>query len=303
MAMTNPMQTTGFSGTANTKQFPEAGNAVSWASILCGAFAAAALSLVLLLLGSGLGFSSLSPWANDGASAKAIGIAAAIWLMLMSAIASALGGYLAGRLRTRWVDVHTDEVFFRDTAHGFLSWAIATLLTATLLTSAVSALIGGVAKVGASAVGTAASEGAAALGKAAADASPDDYFVDLLLRSGSRTPGTSDAAAVRLEVGRIFTRALKAGELAPADKTYLAQVIAGQAGITPAEAEQRVTKIVAEAKMAAAEAETTAREAADAARKAAAKLSLWLFVSLMIGAFSGSYAATIGGRQRDHITH
>ncbi|MGQ0697713.1 MAG: hypothetical protein ACT4PZ_05660 [Panacagrimonas sp.] len=336
-----------------------ASSAVSWAAILVGAFAAAALSLILLVLGSGLGFSSVSPWANDGASAKAIGIATVIWIILMAAIASGMGGYLSGRLRTRWADVHSDEVFFRDTAHGFLTWAIATLLTAALLSSAVGSLIGGAAKAGGAAAGAMAGS-ATALGDAAESSSPDGYFVDMLFRKGPQStavaeaPGASpvmdsaeadnagaagaagpgsagglrggaaeeaspaaglapaprpmraespstdtDDASARAEVGRIFVVALREGGLAPADETYLAQLVARHAAIGQAEAEQRVAQVIEDAKAAAAEIEQTAREAADEARKAGAKLSLWLFVSLLVGAFCGSYAATIGGRQRD----
>src|SRR3954465_3366493 len=92
----------------------------SWARGLGGGFVGAALSVTLLALGMGLGFSAVSPWSNAGASATTIGIAAIVWMIVMHAISAAIGGYLAGRLRTKWVDVHSDEVFFRDTAHGFL---------------------------------------------------------------------------------------------------------------------------------------------------------------------------------------
>ena len=97
---------------------------VSWAAVIGGAFVTAAFSLILLSLGTGLGLASVSPWANTGVSASAIGASAIVWLIMMQLIASAMGGYLAGRLRTKWTSIHTDEVFFRDTAHGFLAWAV-----------------------------------------------------------------------------------------------------------------------------------------------------------------------------------
>lgn len=269
-------------------------SAVSWAAIVAGALAASALSLALVALGSGLGFSSLSPWTGAGASPKAVGIASVIWLILMSAIASGLGGYLAGRLRIRWVDVHSDEVFFRDTAHGFLAWSIATLVTAAILTSAAASLIGGAAKVGA-----ATADGANAVGQAM-DASPEEYFADMLMRTDQSNGNPGDAAS-RTEASRIFAIALRAGELAPTDRTYLAQVVARRSGLSQAEADQKVTQTIEGAKTAADNLQATAREAADAARKVAAKLSLWVFVSLLIGAFCGSFAATIGGRQRDRF--
>jgi len=87
--------------------------------VIAGAFVAAALSLILLALGTGLGLSSVSPWSNVGASASTVSKAAIVWLIVMQVIASAMGGYLAGRLRTKWANIHNDEVYFRDTAHGF----------------------------------------------------------------------------------------------------------------------------------------------------------------------------------------
>lgn len=118
-------------------------SAVSWGAIFAGAAAAAALSLILLILGTGLGLSSISPWANAGVSGTTFGVSTIILITLTQLLSAGMGGYLAGRLRTKWVEVHTDEVFFRDTAHGFLAWAIASLATATLLTSVIGVIVNG----------------------------------------------------------------------------------------------------------------------------------------------------------------
>ena len=118
---------------------------------------------------------------------------------------------------------------------------------------------------------------------------PNEYFVDTLLRSDRTGPDRNDSS-VRGEVGRIFANALRKGDVPAADKTYLAQVVAAKTGLSQTDAEKRVSDVFAEA-----------RQAADTTRKAAAHLSLWLFVALLIGAFCASYAATIGGRQRDHV--
>jgi len=119
---------------------------VSWAAVIGGAFVSASLALILLALGTGLGLSSVSPWSNLGASASTVGKGAIVWLILTQIMASALGGYLAGRLRTKWVNVHTDEVYFRDTAHGFLVWAVGMVITAAFLASAASSFAGGAAQ-------------------------------------------------------------------------------------------------------------------------------------------------------------
>lgn len=295
-------------GTANEST----ASAISWGAIVGGAFAAAAMGLILVALGTGLGFAAVSPWSHSGASATTMTIAGAIWLLLMSAIASAIGGYLAGRLRTRWIDVHGDEVFFRDTAHGFLAWAVGTVITAAVLTSAAGALVAGTAKVAAAGTGaTVAGAGAAGMaavsngvtsGKALEGADPNAYYVDSLFRTDKpgEAPGADDSAT-RAEVGRVFATGLRGGDLSPADRTYLGQLVAARTGLSQDEADKRVNDAYTRAKTAAADAEAKAREAADAARKAASYTSLWMFIALLVGAFSATYAATIGGRLRDGI--
>lgn len=300
---------------------------VSWGAILAGAFAAAALSFILVILGFGLGFSSVSPWSGSGLSAQTIGWSTVAWITFTQIAASAIGGYMAGRLRVKWASVHTDEVYFRDTAHGFLAWAVASLATAALLSTAIGSVISSGAKVAGSAGAAVVATGAtaAAGGVAAADGNTADaasgYFIDTLFRApaaGSQTgaPASADAAPVaplangapdspplapaqRNEVTRIFANALRTGALPAADKTYVAQVIAKRSGVSQADAEKRVDDTFAAYKKAIDDATTKAKEAADTARKAAAYGSLWMFVALLCGAFIASLAATFGGRLRD----
>jgi hypothetical protein len=267
-------------------------SAVSWGAILAGAFVAAALALILLLLGSGLGFAVGSPWSNEGASAKTLGIAAILWMILTHLSSSAMCGYLAGRLRTKWVGLHTDEVVFRDTSHGLASWAVGIVITAAFLTSAATSVVGGAAKAGATTAGAAAGAGAA--GAATQQKMPDTNvpFVDAMFRS-DKARGADDPA-VREEAGRILA-GVRQGDVPAADRTYLAQTVAARTGLSQPEAEKRVSDAITQAKAA----EVKAREAADAARKAAAHAALWSFLALLIGAFTASYAAIVGGRHRD----
>jgi hypothetical protein len=118
------------------------GSAVSWPAVFAGATGAAALSLILLVLGTGLGLAAASPWINSAPDAGPFGAAAVVWICFTQVIASGMGGYLAGRLRTRWTDAQQDEVYFRDTVHGFLAWAVASLATAVLLTSVIGTILG-----------------------------------------------------------------------------------------------------------------------------------------------------------------
>ena len=286
------------------------GPAVSWAAVIAGGAAAAALSLILLILGVGLGLSSVSPWAYDGASAVAIGVSTIVWLTVTQLLASAMGGYLAGRLRTRWLDLHTDEVYFRDTAHGFLAWAVASLATAAMLTSVIGSILGSGAQAGAVVVGGAAGPARSAVSAVAGspaanpagDGAPMGYFVDALFR---RDPAASPPADERraahdaAEVGRIFMNAGRSQPLPPEDVRYIGQLVAQRTGLSPQDAQARVTDVVARAQARLLDAERAAREAADKARKASAYSALWLFVSLLGGAFVASLAATFGGQRRD----
>jgi hypothetical protein len=277
---------------------------VSWGAIFAGAAGAAALSLILVMLGSGLGFSAMSPWASEGASAKTIGISTVVWLALTQIIASGLGGYLAGRLRVKWSNMHGDEVYFRDTAHGFLSWAVATLVAAVLIVGSVSGIVGSGVKAGASAVAGVAGTAAVAAGSAAGNTSSDQYgyFVDTLFRD-DRPAAVSDDAA-RGVVVRIFTKTLaNDGNLATEDRNYLAQLVAQRTNLIQADAQARVDQVYGQAKQAVADAKLKAQQAAETAAKVAAMSALWTFVALLCGAFVASLAAIWGGRRRDAVTY
>jgi hypothetical protein len=180
---------------------------VSWSAIIGGAFVSGSLALIFILLGIGLGLSVISPWSGEGVSPTTIGVAAVIWLIATHAISSGLGGYLAGRLRTKWSAIDRDEVFFRDTAHGFLVWAVSVMITLFLLGSAVSVIIS----------------------------------------SGAELAAQADFGQMTAPTG--------------VDETQAAE-----------------------------EARTTTRNA-----------SLWIFLALLVGAFSASFAATLGGKQRDDV--
>ncbi|MES2743038.1 MAG: hypothetical protein V4754_19105 [Pseudomonadota bacterium] len=270
---------------------------VSWGAVLAGAAAASALSFILLILGFGLGLSAVSPWSYN---VDTIGKTTFIWVAFMQLASAGMGGYLAGRLRVKWAGVHTDEVYFRDTAHGLLAWAVATLLMAALMAGAVRAALSGAIDAGAAAGGTAAQ----LLSKDGADKNGNpavSYFSDVLLRA---EPGTVDAASdatVRPEVARILVNDLRAGDLSPDDKQYLSRLVAKRSGVAPAEADRRVDDVYARLSKASADAQAAAKEAADKARKGAAHSALWMFVALLIGAFFASLCATYGGRQRDAI--
>ena len=295
----------------NIGSAPGSTSAVSWGAIIAGAVVAAAVSLILLVLGSGLGLAVVSPWSNSGVTLATLATSTLVWLVVVQWVASAVGGYLTGRLRTRWTAIHTDEVFFRDTAHGFVTWALATAVAAALFGSAVSSVIGGSVQTVAT-VASGAAQGAtqAATGAAAGGlADPSAYFVDSLFRA-SRVPAPADATApaappasgdsqtYRAEAGRILVNGIAGAEFPGADRTYLAQIVAEHTGLSADDAQKRVDEVIAQMQAAKAK----AKEAADQARKAGVTLSLATFLALLIGAFIASAAAAVGGHLRDNDT-
>jgi hypothetical protein len=274
-------------------------SAVSWGAIIAGAFVASAFSLALVALGAGIGLISVSPWSSNNPSVTTFGVLAAAWFIAVELFASGVGGYLAGRLRTTWARVHTDEVFFRDTAHGLMVWAVGAVITAALLASAASSAASGAARLaGAATEAAGAATGQAAGQAASAIGGSTGYFSDMLLRSDHPAQG-GDQAAAAAETGRILTRALYNGDLPAADKSYLAQFVASRTGMSQPDAEKRVADVFDQAQKAKQEAADKAKAAADAARKTGVYVALWAFISLLVGAFSASYMATVGGRQRD----
>jgi hypothetical protein len=284
---------------------------VTWSAVFAGAAVAAAVSLILVVLGSALGLSSISPWEGQGASAAAFGVGAAIWLVVTQWIASGLGGYLTGRLRVRWVGVHTHEVFFRDTAHGFLAWAVATLTGVAMLAIAGS-LAAGLGVHATATVAGGAAQGVAQRGDVRGMTpglgTPSGYFTDMLFRmdnppaanaaAPAANPGapaaTPAARDPRAEASLILLRSV-GGDMSADDKAYLARLVAAQTGMSPDDAAKRVDAVNAQVKAAS----DKVKAAADKARKTAATASLFAFLSLLIGAFIASVAAAFGGSQRD----
>src|SRR5450759_159659 len=272
---------------------------VAWPAIIGGAFAAAALTLILLALGSGFGLASVSPWSNSGASATTFTVMTAIWLIVVQWLASGLGGYLTGRLRTKWVGLHTHEVFFRDTANGFLTWAVATVIGAAFLASAAASAVSGTATMVAgvaSGAAAGASQGAtqAATRSGGSLADPTAYYVDSLYRTDHPSANVSDGD-VRAQSSRILLNGLRNGDVTAPDKTYLVLLVAAHTGLSQVDATKRVDEVIAQAKAV----EVKARQAADTARKAGAYLSVFTALSMLVGAFIACVAAALGGQQRD----
>jgi hypothetical protein len=261
----------------------DAESAVCWGAIFAGAFSAAAVTLILTTLGIATGLALVSPWSGTSLSAGAFKISAGAYLVVTAMIASTIGGYMAGRLRTKWSGALRQEVLFRDTAHGLVAWAFATLVLAAVLGSGTGSLL--------SASTTGIFSGAAQ-GASQASRPSTDYFVDMLLRPAP-TPALavqqSDPAAARREVGLIFSRDFASSSDFPAaDRAYLAQVVASRTGLTQTEADKRVSDVIEQTKT-----------YLDSARKYGIAFALWATLSLFVGAFAASAGAIEGGQLRD----
>jgi hypothetical protein len=272
---------------------------VEWGAVLGGAALAAALSFVLLTFGTAIGLSATSPWPNSGLSAKVVASLAVFWVLAQQIASLMVGGYVAGRMRSRWREPG-DEAEFRDGLHGGLVWAVGVLITAVL----VFATAGAVARTGAEVAGNAAAT-------AAATSDPMDTVVDTLLRPSSLAqapaPATPPAAGTppatlarpraaavtpgedsRAEITRILTSAVASGSLSTENKTYLTQLVAQRTGVSPPEAERRVNDAV-----------NAAREAADKTRRAAVLTGFVTAAALVLSLGAAWWAAMKGGHHRD----
>jgi hypothetical protein len=263
----------------------DAESVISWSAIFGGTFVIVALSLVLIALGAGMDFASSSPWSHEGISAKHFTYISAVWLIIVQWVSSGLGGYLTGRLRTRWMGVHTHEVFFRDTAHGFLTWAVATVVSVLILLFAMStASSGNNHMMNATHIMQSRNQNVAIYEDRSADIT--SYNIDNLFRGDQ--PHKAIDPETKSEISHILANTAQDGSLSDVDKAYLAQLVSAHTGLTLQDSEKSVDSMIGKLHQSAVE-----------ARKTAATISIYTFLSMLIGAFIASAAAALGGHERD----
>jgi len=269
---------------------PAPSSAVSWSAILAGAAVSAGLSLILLAIGSGIGFSVANPWSNSAAATttKAATVAG-IYITVTAVMASAVGGYLAGRLRHLWLGTHPHEAFFRDTAHGLVSWAVATVAGAILLGTVTTSLTGAAVRGASTGAGMVAARDGATAGFTDQLFAYDYVAVSKAQGNQPNTGIARDYNGDRAVATRLLTR-LRGTEptLTADERQNLAIIVAARTGLSLPEAEKRVAAV-----------ETDARAAAEQARRVGMMLSFWLAASLLAGALAASLAAWEGGAIRD----
>lgn len=264
---------------------------VDWPAIIAGIVLASAISLVLITFGSAVGLNFLDFGYGDGPNPIFVGIAAATWFLWVQISSFMAGGYLTGRLRRRYFDANEDESDLRDGAHGLLVWGGSAILGAVIAVGGIGAAANAVGS--AAAVATTAASNVA---EGAADAiDPNAYFIDTMFR----TTQPVEADAARAEAGRIFAQAaLGDGTVSDEDRTYLANVVAANTGITPEEAQGRVTATAEQVE----QARQDAIEAARIARNTGIIGAFLIAASLLVSAIGAFWAAQKGGDHRDKNT-
>jgi hypothetical protein len=257
---------------------------VEWGAVVAGAVLAAALSFVLLTFGAAIGLSATSPWPNSGLSVKVIATLAVFWALAQQIGSLMAGGYVAGRMRSRWHEAG-DETEFRDGLHGGLVWAVAVLISAFFVFATASLAVRTGADVAGSAVAGAASR---------TTTNPMDTVLDAMLRTPAGAPQSRNTVAstsdeIRGELTRILTSAVATGSLSAENRTYLATLIAQRTGVPQQEAEKRVDDAI-----------TAARTAADKARRAAILTGFVTAAGLILSFGAAWWAAIKGGQHRDN---
>jgi len=244
---------------------------IHWGPVIAGAVLAAASAFVLMAFAASVGLAVASPSPTWRDASIALAILSGLWILLVAIGSFALGGYLAGRVRSTW-STNADEIEFRDGAHGLLVWALA-IVIGGFLTWATATTLSSVTAVGATQSRVTAAEAALA------------YELDRLFRSDKR-PEPIDQET-RSEAGRILLTGL-GREMRPEDRTYLTRLVAARTGLAPAEAERRVIQVI-----------TEARQAARRTRASGIIVGFMTAASLAAGAVAAWLAAGVGGRHRD----
>jgi hypothetical protein len=250
---------------------------LQWGAVIAGAFTAAALATVLHAFAGaiGLAVSSAAPTWRD--ASVGLMILSGFYLILVALASYGLGGYITGLLRDRFgTAVTTEEVEFRDSIHGLLVWALATLLTVFLLVIASSAGTRLAAPAATSSSASTATESTIA------------FDIARLLRGDRRAADLTDTQNLRGEVGRILLKSSSHSGVAADDSTYLVRLVAARTGVAPNDAERRVDTAIANAK-----------ENLSRARKSGVILAFMAGAAALIGAVAAWLAAVVGGQHRD----
>jgi len=265
---------------------------VEWGPVFAGALIASAISFVLLTAGGAIGLSLISPYAHQSSPRVAASIAV-FWSIAVPILAFLIGGYIAGRMRSAWGEASREEVKFRDGMHGALVWALSIVAGAMLAFSAAGGAASGGAQVAAAAGDQNSPAVAPAIDSlfAAAPAAPAEGAHPGAAASAAPPTGeraTAPESEARAMIARTLVAAAAAGELTPAQKRTIAQIVSERTGISEADVATRVDQAFKDG-----------QAAIDKARKALVATGLVTATALLVGLLAAWFAAQNGGRHRD----
>jgi hypothetical protein len=221
---------------------------------------------------SAIGLMIVSPSPTWRDTSVWLAILSGFWIIVVTAGAYALGGYLAGRVRSTW-RASNDEVEFRDGAHGLLVWALGVVISIALLWATAATY-------------TAANSATQPPRESAGAPSFLAYELDRLFRSDRRAEPAPQE--LRAEASRLIMKGVGRQDMPSDDRAHLVRLTSAQTGLAQADAQQRVVQVLAEA-----------RNSAAQARRAAVILGFATAAALAAAAAAAWFAAGEGGKHRD----
>lgn len=250
---------------------------IDWRAIIAGAVVAAGISFTLIAFGSAIGLSVASTAPTWRESSPWMWTLSGLYLVFVALCSFGFGGYVAGRMRSRLRPVVADEIEFRDGMHGVVTWGLAIVLGAVI------------AVAGASAASRAVAPSTGSAGAASSVASENIIASELdeLFRT-NRKLTDADFTYRRAEAGRILLKSSSPAGVSGEDRDYLSVMTATMTGLSAADADARVNRVIAESK-----------NEIHRARVAAVLQAFMIGAALVLGLAVSWFAAAEGGRERE----
>ncbi|ARF49195.1 TIGR04086 family membrane protein [Pantoea stewartii] len=300
---------------------------ISWSAVFAGVICALIIHILLTLLGTAIGATTIDPL-QEGNPFKHLGTGALVWTAIEMLLAIVAGAYVAGRLAQR-----------EGALHGLLIFGISTVITIYLAVSLASSVLGGAMNIlgtGFQAVGQGISAAAPSVTQMAKDKLQENNInlndmqreLETTLRQTGKPelqpeklkqdanneaqnaenqanntanhPQTADTDLANWFKGVIDRHA---DTLQAADREALKNIIKARTGKSDQEAEQIVNQAEQSYQQAMQkyqelkqQAEQKAREAGEQAAKATAKASWYAFFILIIEAVLAGVMGMVGRR-------
>ena len=274
---------------------PEGGPAlpsrISWGAVVAGGVIAAAIAATLNILGAAIGATTIDAVGRTTPDAGSLGIGAIAWLVVANTIALAVGGYTAARLSGSADS--TDGLL-----HGLAVWAVAFLVSATLLGNLAASAVSTAVTATSSVTGNAASGIGSAVSAVAGQASPEALLqrAQDTLRGTGNAPATMTTEQRGAEIASLLARRAANGTFTGEERTRLNALVAADSNIPAEEAARRVQSVEEQAQRTAAEAAQRARTAADATARTTSIAAFGAFAALLLGAIASVLGARRGTR-------